>query len=86
MKLMAVTDDMQSSVRELALKIIEIKDRIDFIQIREKTKTAQEIITLIQYLEEGGVEKEKMILNDRLDIALLMGYSNCSFTRKRTTC
>ena len=48
MKLMAVTDDMQS-VRDLASKIIEIKDTIDIVQIREKTKTAQEIITLLQY-------------------------------------
>ncbi|WP_449540507.1 thiamine phosphate synthase [Ferdinandcohnia sp. Marseille-Q9671] len=68
---MAVTDDTRS-VRNLASMIIEIKNTIDRVQIREKTKTAQEMITLLQYLEEGGVEKEKIILNDRLDIALLM--------------
>lgn len=71
MKLMAVTNDLYS-VRELASKIIHIKGKIDFVQIREKGKTVKEIITLLQYLEEGGVEKEKIILNDRLDIALLM--------------
>jgi thiazole tautomerase (transcriptional regulator TenI) len=74
-KLMAVTDDMQS-VCDLASTIVGIKDKIDMVQIREKTKTAQEIITLLQYLEEGGVEKEKIILNDRLDIALLMEIRN----------
>ncbi|KAB7672258.1 thiamine phosphate synthase [Bacillus sp. B1-b2] len=72
MKLMAVTDD-RKLVCDLASTIIKIKDKIDFVQIREKTKTAQEIITLLQYLEEGGVKKEKIILNDRLDITLLMG-------------
>ena len=81
MKLMAVTDDMQS-VRDLASKIIEIKDTVDIVQIREKTKTAQEIITLIRYMEEGGVEKDKIILNDRLDIALLMGIPSVHLPEK----
>lgn len=81
MKLMAVTDDKQS-VRELASTIIAIKDKIDFVQIREKTKTAQEIIALIQYLEEGGVGKEKIILNDRLDIVLLMGIHTVHLPEK----
>lgn len=78
---MAVTDDRQT-VRELASTIIGIKEKIDFVQIREKTKTAQEIILLLQYLEEGGVEKEKIILNDRLDIALLMGISRIHLPEK----
>jgi thiazole tautomerase (transcriptional regulator TenI) len=68
---MAVTDD-RHSVRELASKITQIKDKINYVQIREKTKTARDIITLLEYLEEGGVKKEQIILNDRLDVALLM--------------
>ncbi len=78
---MAVTDDMQS-VRDLASKIIRIKDKIDIVQIREKTKTAQEIITVLQYMEDGGVEKDKIILNDRLDIALLMGIPSVHLPEK----
>ncbi|EKN71463.1 transcriptional regulator TenI [Neobacillus bataviensis LMG 21833] len=81
MKLMAVTDQSHS-VRELASKIIQIKNKIDFVQIREKTKTVKEIITLLQHLEEGGVEKEKIFLNDRLDIALLMDIPNVHFPEK----
>ena len=81
MKLMAVTDDRQT-VSDLASTIIGIKEKIDFVQIREKTKTAQEIITLLQNMEEGGVEKEKIILNDRLDIALLMGIPNIHLPKK----
>jgi len=72
---MAVTDDMHS-VSKLASMIIQIKDGFDFVQIREKTKTVQEIISLLQLLEDGGVKKEKIILNDRLDIALLMNIPN----------
>lgn len=78
---MAVTDDRQS-VQDLASKIIGIKDMIDFVQIREKTKTVHEIITLIQYMEEGGVNKDKIILNDRLDIALLMGIKSVHLPEK----
>lgn len=81
MKLMAVTDDSQS-VGVLASKIIAIIDKIDFVQIREKTKTADEIITLLQYMEEGGVDKDKIILNDRLDIALLMGIQSVHLPEK----
>lgn len=81
MKLMAVTDNLHS-VPELATKIIQIKNIIDFVQIREKTKTVQEIIALLQYLEDGGVEKEKIILNDRLDVALLMSIPNVHLPEK----
>jgi len=80
-KFMAVTDDRQS-VRDLASKIIGIIDKVNFVQIREKAKTAQEIITLLQYMEEGGVQKDKIILNDRLDIALLMGVQNVHLPEK----
>ncbi|WP_156291235.1 thiamine phosphate synthase [Oceanobacillus salinisoli] len=75
MKLIAVTDDSHP-VKELAETIIAIKDWIDFVQIREKTKSAREIITLLDYLQAGGVRNEKIMINDRLDIALLMGIPN----------
>jgi thiazole tautomerase (transcriptional regulator TenI) len=78
---MVVTDD-RHSVPDLASMIIGIKERIDFVQIREKTKTAHEIITLLQYMEEGGIEKDKIILNDRLDIALLMGIQSIHLPEK----
>lgn len=72
MKLMAVTDDCQS-ILELAQKITHIHRSVDFIQIREKSKTVREVMTLLEYLDEGGVPKEKLIVNDRLDIALCSG-------------
>lgn len=70
MKLIAVTDDSHT-VDELAFKIIQIKDVVDFVHIREKSKTSKQILFLLKLLEEGGVGKEKIVLNDRLDIAVL---------------
>lgn len=75
MKLMAVTDD-QHSVEELAKTIIAIKDIVDFVQIREKTKAPKEIIKLLDYIQSSGVPNKKIILNDRLDIALCMKIPN----------
>ena len=75
MKLIAVTDNSHS-VTELALKIIQIKDVVDYVHIREKSKTPKQILFLLDLLEEGGMEKEKMVLNDRLDVALLRGIPN----------
>lgn len=72
MKLMAVTDN-HHAVKDIAEKIIAVKDVIDYVQIREKSKTAQELVTLINYLLTNGVHKEKIIINDRLDVALCLG-------------
>lgn len=71
MRLIAVTDDRQS-VKAVAEKIIAIKDVIDYVQIREKSKSVLEIVSLIEYLQNSGVKKEKIIMNDRLDVALCM--------------
>ncbi|WP_431028045.1 thiamine phosphate synthase [Lysinibacillus sp. LZ02] len=81
MKLMAVTDDSHTVV-ELAKKILQIQHNVDFIQIREKTKTVKEVMTLLHYLDEGGIEKGKLILNDRLDIALCSGIQTVHLPEK----
>ncbi|MBP0726128.1 thiazole tautomerase TenI [Bacillus sp. RG28] len=75
MKLIAVTDDSHS-VEELASIIIQIKDVVDYVHIRERTKTCSEIISLLNLLKEGNVMMEKIVLNDRLDVALLMNIAN----------
>ncbi|RFU67520.1 thiazole tautomerase TenI [Peribacillus saganii] len=68
MKLLAVTDD-RHSVCKLASMIIQIKDIVDFIHIREKSKTSAELMSLLKLLENGKVDMAKMVINDRLDIA-----------------
>lgn len=75
MKLIAVTDDRQS-VNDLASIIIGIKDNIDFVHIRERSKKASELVQLLQLLDEGNVSKEKIVINDRFDLALLYGIPN----------
>ncbi|WP_085992990.1 thiamine phosphate synthase [Oceanobacillus senegalensis] len=75
MKLIAVTDD-KHSIERLAETIIAIKDKVDFVQIREKSKSIREIVTLLDFLHTGGVKKEKIIINDRLDVALLKDIPN----------
>ena len=75
MKLLAITDDSHS-LNDLASKIIQIKDVVDYIHIREKSKTPKQILFLLQLLEEEGVKKEKIVVNDRLDVALLKKIPN----------
>lgn len=75
MKLLAVTDDSHS-VTELAVKILQIKDVVDYVHIREKSKTPKQILLLLQLLEKGGMKKEKIVLNDRLDVAMLRQIPN----------
>lgn len=75
MKLIAMTDNSHS-VHELANKISTIHHLVDYIHIREKSKTAQEILQLLDLLTKQGLHKEKIVLHDRLDIALLTDNPN----------
>lgn len=75
MKLIAVTDDLHS-VQDVASIIISIRNIVDYVHIREKTKNALQLLSLIQLLDEGGVKKEKIVINDRLDAAILMNIPN----------
>lgn len=75
MKLIAITDGAQT-IHDLATKISHIHNVVDYIHIREKSKSAREILSLLELLEAGGVCKEKLVLHDRLDIALLTNNPN----------
>jgi len=75
MKLIAVTDDSHT-VDALTSIISSIQNMVDYVHIREKSKTAHEVLSLIQLLEQAGVNKEKLVIHDRLDIALLTQISN----------
>ncbi|QGH35707.1 thiazole tautomerase TenI [Gracilibacillus salitolerans] len=54
--------------RDLRL-VPENIDKIDFIHLREKSKTAKEILEMIEYLLEAGVPADRIIINDRTDVA-----------------
>ncbi|MFS0635445.1 thiamine phosphate synthase [Mesobacillus foraminis] len=75
MELLAITND-RFPVKELALSIIEMQDSIDYIHIREKSKSVQELYLLLQFLRRGKVRDEKIVVHDRLDLALLNGIPN----------
>ncbi|WP_246141116.1 thiamine phosphate synthase [Bacillus marasmi] len=75
MKILAVTND-QYPVPELAKMIASIQSYVDYIHIREKSKTAGEIATLLTFLQQANVDFRKIVLNDRLDLALLFGINN----------
>ncbi|SFL40150.1 thiazole tautomerase (transcriptional regulator TenI) [Gracilibacillus orientalis] len=47
----------------------EIIEHIDFIHLREKTKTAKEILQMIDFLLDTGVPADRIIINDRADVA-----------------
>lgn len=56
---------------ELSKQIKAITSEVDFIHIRERSKTASELVDLVKHLLLEGVPKEKLVINDRVDVALL---------------
>ncbi|KAB2329735.1 thiamine phosphate synthase [Cytobacillus depressus] len=70
MKLLAVTND-RFKVDHLTKIMIDTEPFVDYFIIRERTKTANEFIELITALTEANVSKDKLIVNDRVDIAVV---------------
>lgn len=75
LKLHAITDG-SLDVEKLAAIIIKMKDTVDYVHVREKSKKAIELLSLLSLLREGNVPKEKIIINDRLDVACLFNIPN----------
>lgn len=70
MELHAVTND-SLSVIDLVEQIKAIESEVDFIHIRERSKTASELVDLVKKLLSEEIPKEKLVMNDRVDVALL---------------
>ncbi|MFS3912903.1 thiazole tautomerase TenI [Bacillus australimaris] len=70
MELHAVTND-SFPADELIQQIKAIASEVEFIHIRERSKTASELVALVKNLLLEGVPKEKLVINDRVDVALL---------------
>lgn len=51
-------------------KIRQIHHEIDYIHLRERSWTAKQYISAINQMLEMGVPKTKIIINDRVDIAV----------------
>ncbi|ANC78918.1 thiamine phosphate synthase [Fictibacillus phosphorivorans] len=48
---------------------------ITMLHVREKTKSAKEVSHLIEHLQKAGVPSSKIIVNDRVDVALCLGVN-----------
>jgi thiazole tautomerase (transcriptional regulator TenI) len=53
---------------------------ITALHIREKTRSAKELSHLIDLLQKAGVPSSKMIVNDRVDVALCTGVKGVQLT------
>ncbi|PLR68983.1 MULTISPECIES: thiazole tautomerase TenI [Bacillaceae] len=74
MKLHLITDG-EKSIAELVRVITNVHTAADAIHIREKKKTAGELVVLIEELHQNGVPKSKLIINDRIDAAIMTGVN-----------
>lgn len=75
MEIHVITDGKQSTV-ELTNRLLFMHKEVDYIHIRERNKTASELMSIVTKLIEQGVPKEKLVINDRLDVALLNHIPN----------
>jgi thiazole tautomerase (transcriptional regulator TenI) len=53
--------------------VSNIHPLVDAIHLREKTKTAKELAVIVSTLAAKGVPVEKLIINDRVDVAIVCG-------------
>ncbi len=51
----------------------ELAMRVDRIHLREPLWSARELVTCIEFLMKRGVPAERLIVHDRLDVALVTG-------------
>ncbi|WP_223700840.1 thiazole tautomerase TenI [Sutcliffiella deserti] len=72
MKLHVITDGKKTE-KELVDILCGIHSFVDIIHIREKQRTAKELVSLIKNLTDQGVPLKKLIVNDRVDVAYAMG-------------
>lgn len=56
-------------LQKFADKMHEIAPYVDYIHLREKTKTARELFNAVNYLGIKGISANKIVINDRADVA-----------------
>ena len=64
-----VVSTNQQSAERLIQTIVSIHPYVDAIHIREKRWTARKISKIVKYLYQKNVPREKIIINDRVDVA-----------------
>ncbi|WP_203364371.1 thiamine phosphate synthase [Bacillus sp. REN10] len=53
---------------------------VDYVHIREKHRSAKEILEWVESFIDVGVPAKKIIVNDRLDVALVSGVAGVQLT------
>ncbi|HZH58396.1 MAG TPA: thiazole tautomerase TenI [Metabacillus sp.] len=75
MEFHVITDGKQT-IEELIKRLSMIHSDVDYIHIREKTKSAADIMKIVSSLVAKGIPKEKLVVNDRMDVAVLHNIPN----------
>ncbi|MGM0805107.1 MAG: thiazole tautomerase TenI [Bacillota bacterium] len=70
----------RQSVEELVTIAESIHPYMTMLHVREKTKSAKEVSHLIERLQKTGVPSTKIIVNDRVDVALCTGVKGVQLT------
>jgi thiazole tautomerase (transcriptional regulator TenI) len=71
-----VITDGKQTVKDLAKQILMFHEEVDYIHLREKEKSVSAIMEIVSILLNNGVPKQKIVINDRLDVALINGIPN----------
>lgn len=67
-----IISDGKLSLKDYAKIASKVNPFVDYFHIREKQKSAIELYEGIQWLLEAGIAKQKIIINDRVDIAVTL--------------
>lgn len=79
----AVTRDIPTISDENLVAMIEaITPYVDYIQLREKSRSSKSLGLLIERVLARGIPIEKLIINDRADIAQAFGISRTHLTEQ----
>lgn len=79
MKLIGITDDRHST-NELVQKLLDTALYIDFVILREKTKTDEELALLVKQLTSTGFPAQKLIMHARPALAETLGIKRVQLT------
>ncbi|OYQ87944.1 thiamine phosphate synthase [Wohlfahrtiimonas chitiniclastica] len=75
----AVTANQAQSIEQLSEHIVALLPYVDYVQIREKSRSPKAIVALIDRIAQHA-STHQLILNDRTDIALAMGIERVHLT------
>ncbi|MBN9653264.1 thiamine phosphate synthase [Halobacillus sp. GSS1] len=70
----------KQTISELTETVSAVQQQVDFLHIREKHRSAAEIFDGIQQVTETGFPMDRIIINDRADVASVAGCFGVQLT------